>query len=888
MDASKNYIEKLNNHNYDSWSFKVRMMLVREDSWGLISQDCPVPVVSQAGVTTNQAEIEAWKLKDGKAFALIALTVDDMQLQLIRNDTTSKAAWKSLKDYHQKSTVATKVSLLKKLCKMELKDGGDMEAHLFKMDELFERLTNAGKSLEEDLRVAFVLASLPEKYNTLTTALEAREEKDLTLALIKSKLLDEYKKNCAEIETSDKALKIVSHGKPVKSKFSCNYCKKPGHVKKNCFKWKGDQNKNQEKDRNSNQANVVRKIDQDPSDMHKTSFCFANFEKRFVKNWFVDSGATNHMTADSRFFSTIEQHNSPIHLADGNLIKAVGIGNGNFNAVDDKGNPINIEIRDVLYVPELSGSLVSVKQLTQKGLKVIFDENMCRIMEGKNTIAVARLNDSNLYQLIESDTAGVANNFQHNENCIHTWHKRLGHREVNAIQQMCDQNLAHGIEMKSCGIKEVCECCLKGKMCRRPFPESKSNTKDILELVHSDVCTMEVETPSGHKYFVTFIDDFSKYTRVFLMKQKSETFNKFKIYVAETQNQFNRKLKKLRSDNGGEYISVEFKKFCQEQGIECQYTVAYSPQQNGIVERKNRYLTEMTRCLLIESKLEKKYWGEALVTANYIQNRCSSRSVKSTPYEKWYNTKPDLSNLRIFGTHAFVHIPKEKRLKLDEKSRELIFVGYSENSKGWRFLDRSNDTVVISRDVKFIELNNGSNAFKKTLSPDIIEISLDYSNQDVPVNEDQMNENESDRDIEEASIRSEFDYEDDQDFFDTTANSLPEIQIQEEIPQSSRRSCRQNKGKLPEKYNDCEMNLDDLVLLCSRTSLTFKDIDSSDDKQLWLQAMKEEIDSLKENNTWELVKLPENRQAIGNKWVFTIKEDNEGKSRYKARLVAMG
>jgi hypothetical protein len=143
----------------------------------------------------------------------------------------------------------------------------------------------------------------------------------------------------------------------------------------------------------------------------------------------------------------------------------------------------------------------------------------------------------------------------------------------------------------------------------------------------------------------------------------------------------------------------------KSEGIKVETTCPYTPQQNGCAERKNRYLTEMIRSLLIGASLSHKYWGEALMTANHLQNRMPTGGDKLTPYEKWTGRKPKLDYLRQFGATAYVMKPNEKRHKLEEKARKLVFVAYQPGTKGYRLLDTATDKIYISRDVIFIERN---------------------------------------------------------------------------------------------------------------------------------------------------------------------------------------
>lgn len=226
----------------------------------------------------------------------------------------------------------------------------------------------------------------------------------------------------------------------------------------------------------------------------------------------------------------------------------------------------------------------------------------------------------------------------HSDKCIHAWHRKLGRRDPDAIRMLAKENMAHGITLQDCGIKETYEVCIQGKMSKKPFPKvSSRQTKDILEIVHSDVCgPMQTITPGGKKYVMTMIDDYSGYTEVFLLAHKSEVFKYIKEYIEAVKTKFNRKPKLLRSDRGKEYVNKQTVDYLKEEGIKMELTAPFSPQQNGKVERKNRYLIKMARCMIIDSGLAKKYWREAVVTANYLQNKLPTKFEDKTSYEKWH------------------------------------------------------------------------------------------------------------------------------------------------------------------------------------------------------------------------------------------------------------
>ena len=215
---------------------------------------------------------------------------------------------------------------------------------------------------------------------------------------------------------------------------------------------------------------------------------------------------------------------------------------------------------------------------------------------------------------------------------------------------------------------------------------------------------MKTSSLNGNKYYITFIDDYTRFCWIYFFKSKSEVANIFWKYKALVENQSNCRLQTIRSDNGTEYRNNKFDKFCEEAGIEHQLTAPYTPQQNGVGERKNRSIMEMTRCLLHEKELPKNLWAEAANTAVFLLNRLPTRVVqKKTPFEAWFDYKPDLQNLKVFGCVCFSFVPQVKRDKLDKKAEPGVFIGYSNTSKAYRIFQPHTGKILVSRDVKFME-----------------------------------------------------------------------------------------------------------------------------------------------------------------------------------------
>ena len=214
---------------------------------------------------------------------------------------------------------------------------------------------------------------------------------------------------------------------------------------------------------------------------------------------------------------------------------------------------------------------------------------------------------------------------------INFWHARLCHINSRYVEIMSSLGLIPKLSKDF----EKCETCSQAKITKRAHKNVIRNT-ELLELIHSDLCEFkEILTLGGNKYISTFIDDFSKYTTIYLLKNKSDSFEKFQDFLKEVKNQFSRKIKRIRSDRGHEYESSAFNSFVQSLGIIHETIAPYSPASNGVAERKNRTLIELTNAMLIESGAPIHFWGEAILTACYVLNRVPHKKSHTTSLEMW-------------------------------------------------------------------------------------------------------------------------------------------------------------------------------------------------------------------------------------------------------------
>jgi hypothetical protein len=245
------------------------------------------------------------------------------------------------------------------------------------------------------------------------------------------------------------------------------------------------------------------------------------------------------------------------------------VGKGNIKATMQVGGELShTTITQVLHVPKMKNSFISVSKFISEGFKVEFDKDGCKVNNAQGVVVVEARRDKNLYLLnvkVRKATSHIANSLD--EGAMF-WHERLGHFNMARLKEL--DAMVDGMNLKEVPLHHACEAYIEGKHQRTSFPKDEAaRAFKLLELVHSDVCgPMKTTSRGGARYFVTFIDDFSRKIHVCLLKVKGEVFDKFKEYKALVVNQIDMKIKTLRSDNEGEFVSKKFDNFLHECGIQ--------------------------------------------------------------------------------------------------------------------------------------------------------------------------------------------------------------------------------------------------------------------------------------------------------------------------------
>ena len=622
------------------------------------------------------------------------------------------------------------------------------------------------------------------------------------------------------------------------------------------------------------------------------------------KHWWLDSGCSRHMTPSKKEFKNYLQFKTPVNvsLADETIILGYGIGNIQIKLFD--GNEfVPVVIKNVLYVPKLQRKLLSITDITDRGSSITFEGKICTLkLKDKNFLFGRRYGKLwRLHCQEEECFFSSVGSFRKKEASMSLWHQRYGHLSHGNLDVLNRKDMVEGLTFDSkVSEKSTCEGCIMGKHHRTPFPKQSSRvTRKPLELIHSDVCgPISVPSISGSRYFITFIDDYTQYLVTYMMKNKDEALPKFKEYVAMAETLFGYKVIKVRTDNGGEYVSKVFDDFLKERGTQDEHTVPYSPQQNGTAERSNRTLMEKVRSMLYHSNLPLRFWAEALATATYVKNRSPTSTLEETPYERWNGTKPDVSNLRVFGCKAYAHVPDEKRKKLDKKSQKCIFVGYPKGVKGYKLFNPVTRKMLVSRDVIFVE-NVFDHSVEKNEEPDELLPAICFGFDDDETREYRMeiaNNDDDDDDHNNDAVHDDdnddviHDVDDDDNEGDDDDNEGDE---EEDVRQRPRRNAGapQFYGKIAShrfgKWEDLDQA--NVATIGTNDPKSFSDAMAGPNSLNWKSATDAEMASLSKNDTWDLVDLPAGKSVIGSKWVLKTKMNPNGTiNKYKGRLVAQG
>ncbi|CAL1388160.1 unnamed protein product [Linum trigynum] len=772
---------------------------------------------------------------------------DDLYDYYANSKNTAMMVWDALQKKYDTEEAGAKKYAVSRYLRYQMVDDKSVEVQSHELQKIAHEIVSEGMPLDDQFQVACIIDKLPPSWKDFKNMLRHKtKEFSLESLITRLRIEEESRKQDMKEEVmvvtakrpTPRALKPNQKGFKSKNQqvrphqngasrgnqrvmaqtskndppFICYNCGKPGHMAKKC---RNKQNPATAARVNLTEEDLIAMITDMIAEVNLTGDS---------EGWWLDTGASKHVCNNRAMFKTYTEApaDKKVLLGTTHTTMVAGSGEVELNFTSGK----KMVLKDVLHTPEIRKNLVSGYLLNKAGFNQTIGADLYTLTKNgsfvgkgyacngmfKLNVEINKMNSS-VYMVCD----------------LNVWHARLCHVNTRIVKNL--SKLGH-IPKLSMNEFDKCDFCSQAKITKTPH-KSVSRESEPLDLIHSDICELDgTLTRSGKRYFITFIDDCSDYCFVYLMKNKSEALDMFKVFVVEFENQCNRKIKRLRSDRGSEYDSNPFKEFYSSHGIIHETTAPYSPEMNGKAERKNRTFTELVVAIMLNSGAASSWWGDILLTVCYVLNRLPKTNRKESPYEILKNKPPNLSYLRTWGCLAYVRIPDPKRIKLASRAYECVFVGYAANSKAYRFYDLNARTIIESIDADFFETrfpfktrNSGGNVL--------------------------------------LAIRDN--------------GTSGGVGSEDELRRSKR-------ARISKDFGD-----DFTTVFTLEDPKSLQEALTSVDADFWNEAVIDEMESLEANKTWHLTYLPPGCKVLGNKWVLKTKRKPDGAiERFRARLVVKG
>ena len=706
-----------------------------------------------------------------------------------------------------------------------------------------------------------------------------------------------------------------------RDRITCSYCGFQGHIKDKCYKlvgyppgWKF-KNKGPNSSSMANNSEVLESLNAGSSESTVSSLTtmqcqqliqlltnqlsstssastensstgpsVSNFAGNKVKiqnkGWIIESGATHHVCNDiSLFDSSIAVQNVRVTLPTGITVPIDRVG----SVILSK----DVKLLNVLFVPTFRYNLLSVSAFTDTlSLSMVFTPDACIIQEPSRGKMIGKgSRKGQLYQLdfdsFVADKAFVAASRIPTSNILSLWHSRLGHPSFSRLK-----GLQSVLDFDSSFDLTPCNVCPLAKQRCLPYISLNKRCSSTFDLLHLDIWgPFSVGSVEGYKFFLTIVDDYSRVTWVYMLKNKSEVQKYIPDFFAFVKKQFGKEVKAIRSDNAPELF---LSNFYHSLGVIHYRSCVETPQQNSVVERKHQHILNVARALLFQSSLPICYWSDCILTVVYLINTTPSPFLNNkTPFEILHDKLPDYSHLRVFGCLCYVSTLKANRTKFSPRAKAAVFLGYPFGFKGYKLLDIETRSISISRNVIFHEEIFPFSKTNPCSSPDIssdlfhdrvlpcIAADNDQSSSVLPrvVSKPPLQVAPSSRPTRVSKQPSYL-----KDYHCSLINSVAHVETH-----STSHPIQHflSYDKLSPSYKLFSLS----VSIISEPSSFAKAAEIPE----WRAAMDCELEALEENKTWSIVSLPVGKHPVGCKWVYKIKHKADGTiERYKARLVAKG
>uniref|UniRef100_A0A1A8PPT4 Retrovirus-related Pol poly from transposon TNT 1-94 n=1 Tax=Nothobranchius rachovii TaxID=451742 RepID=A0A1A8PPT4_9TELE len=825
------------------------------------------------------------------AYAELCCCLDDKTLMLILYEApdNGEKSLEILRRHFESEEKPRIVGLYTELTNVVMAPGEELVDYLTRVEKIIAALNRAKETLSDALLVAMVLKGLTEEYDPFTVHVTQTRD-SLTFNEFKARLRSfectlRYRNRPRADEVMVTKHKNVQPKEKIKQgkhfDGECFICEKVGHRARDCrLKKKSNWKQSSTVTRDNSKASTVTETAQGNRSPETGHRCEAKENSSFLlkvneykpkdttqRGLLIDSGASTHIITDEkafiRFDKAFQQKRHVMELADGtrHTGSVSARGDAQLEVTDDTGKVLKIILTSALLIPEYPQDILSVEAAVSRGVKFSFEKDSSKMILPDGSTCRLKVKDRLYY--LDATPATVSNSKDSCNACLDLkeWHEIMGHCNYGDILKL--EPIVEGMEIRDKGNKtNQCETCVKGKFTLTRIKTADIRAKAPLELVHTNLGgPISPESFEGYKYAITFVDDYSGTIHVYFLRNKNKAVQATQQFLADMK-PFG-KVKRLRSDNGTEFMSEEYQTLLRENGIRHERSAPYSPHQNGTAERNWRTLFEMVRCMLIESGLPKELWPHAAKLATVIRNRCYCNRTGETPYFLFTGRKPNLSEMRKFGSECIVF--NRDRKKLDPKGKRGTFVGFDTHSPAKMVFFPETNSIQKHRLVTFLEKSKA----EKQTQTDLGKSGGYVSRWETTITEVTQPE----------ESQTEFTEEHDTD--------------REEDTQATRTSGRERrKPKYLEDYEcavqSIELDIDYCYRIATGIPQSYDEALESDSREKWKQAMTDEMTALKDSNTFSLVPLPEGKQTVGGRWVFALKEDAKGNETHKARYVAKG